>query len=341
MNTDEKRCPSCAETIKAAALICRHCQHPFDATEVAALAAEAEQARAAHTALLKKRLLIAAAIAAVAVPGGIYLGKSLFPAPTPSIAQAGQCAASDIAVSLAPGMTTGVVELSAGHGNQIVKAAMPVLCVETSALNRIHGNATGRLEMDISFDPAGTIQSYRRFTDFYNPQKPVPAPAMMRFGTLRWDPQSKQDALSVTWLSKQELTARYGIADALPAAQPFTVTDMPEQGENDEPGEERSAEYQQCMDESEGVTVTMMDCIAIDLGPKDDLLNTRYKAVIAALPDAKAEQLRALQRDWIRQRDRLCDEKLEEPGGTLGQVIRRECLLTETNKRIAFLNRYR
>jgi len=30
MNSDEKQCPRCAETIKAAATVCRHCGHDFE-----------------------------------------------------------------------------------------------------------------------------------------------------------------------------------------------------------------------------------------------------------------------------------------------------------------------
>src|SRR5665213_4100209 len=29
MESDEKVCPRCAETVKAAALVCKHCQHEF------------------------------------------------------------------------------------------------------------------------------------------------------------------------------------------------------------------------------------------------------------------------------------------------------------------------
>ena len=40
MEADEKTCPRCAETVKAAAKVCRFCGHEFDTNE--ALAAEAE-----------------------------------------------------------------------------------------------------------------------------------------------------------------------------------------------------------------------------------------------------------------------------------------------------------
>lgn len=39
MKSDEKRCPKCAETIKKAALVCKHCGATFDAKAVAAQSA--------------------------------------------------------------------------------------------------------------------------------------------------------------------------------------------------------------------------------------------------------------------------------------------------------------
>src|SRR5690349_8717894 len=32
MTSDTKTCPRCAETVKAAALVCRYCRHEFEAT---------------------------------------------------------------------------------------------------------------------------------------------------------------------------------------------------------------------------------------------------------------------------------------------------------------------
>jgi hypothetical protein len=48
VDTDEKRCPRCAEVIKRAALVCKHCGHEFSTEELAAQ--KAEDVKSAKTA---------------------------------------------------------------------------------------------------------------------------------------------------------------------------------------------------------------------------------------------------------------------------------------------------
>ena len=61
--------------------------------------------------------------------------------------------------------------------------------------------------------------------------------------------------------------------------------------------------YSECMDESGGVTVEMMNCIAAEIDVQDARLNQAYVMVMRLLPKPRKDTLRALQRTWIKQRD--------------------------------------
>lgn len=92
--------------------------------------------------------------------------------------------------------------------------------------------------------------------------------------------------------------------------------------------------YEECIDKSNGVTSSMMDCSGNEIDNQDDQLNEYYKKLIAELNKKEKNELRSAQRSWIRDRDRTCDKiSDEEGGGSLGAVIYNECILFITVNR--------
>ena len=79
---------------------------------------------------------------------------------------------------------------------------------------------------------------------------------------------------------------------------------------------EFSKQYNNCMDNSGGVTVEMLDCIAAETKRQDLRLNNAYKNVIGLLPPQRQKQLQETQRAWIKYRDLNCDFYADPNSGT-------------------------
>jgi hypothetical protein len=84
INGESKTCPRCAEKIKAAALVCRHCGHEFETLSSAAIQASlvpgAEGVSTRRGPIAQWAAYIAVGLAVVAVLGGvglIYLGNQV------------------------------------------------------------------------------------------------------------------------------------------------------------------------------------------------------------------------------------------------------------------------
>lgn len=91
------------------------------------------------------------------------------------------------------------------------------------------------------------------------------------------------------------------------------------------------ASYQQCIDQTEGVTPAIQECVDEEYEYQDKRLNDAYKALLAKLPAARHDGLREQQRAWIKKRDADCDSG-PEPGQ--GQVLEANaCLLDMTAAR--------
>lgn len=103
-----------------------------------------------------------------------------------------------------------------------------------------------------------------------------------------------------------------------------------------------SPDYDQCMDDSQGVTVNMLDCIGAEIDQQDARLNQAYVMVMRPLPKAKKGVLRQLQRTWIKRHDAKCKRDADaEGGGSLAGIIYSSCFLDETIKRTIFLENYK
>ncbi|MBO4335213.1 MAG: DUF1311 domain-containing protein [Desulfovibrio sp.] len=80
--------------------------------------------------------------------------------------------------------------------------------------------------------------------------------------------------------------------------------------------------YDQCMEKASGVTAAMRDCEAQETERLDRILNASYKTIMQSSMDSKdKEALKALQRTWLGQRDKIMKILIKYAGdGTLAQL---------------------
>lgn len=97
--------------------------------------------------------------------------------------------------------------------------------------------------------------------------------------------------------------------------------------------EKYSAEYENCMDKSEGVTYDMIDCSNKELERQDARLNQTYKSAISVLPAEQKRKLQEAQRLWIKFRDADCGIYYSLTGGTMDMLNGSSCELSTTKER--------
>jgi uncharacterized protein YecT (DUF1311 family) len=94
--------------------------------------------------------------------------------------------------------------------------------------------------------------------------------------------------------------------------------------------------YDQCLDETQGVTVAINNCIGSEYDFQDQRLNTAYKALRQSLSeDQQRRALRDQERAWIADRDKACAAPAD--GGTADMLGANECRLNRTALRAAEL----
>lgn len=94
-----------------------------------------------------------------------------------------------------------------------------------------------------------------------------------------------------------------------------------------------SKTYSACVDDSGGVTVSMLDCMGSETGLQDARLNQNYKAAMQTLVVAQQIQLRDAQRLWIKFRDADCALLGSLTGGTMDSLNGASCFLDMTKER--------
>jgi uncharacterized protein YecT (DUF1311 family) len=88
-----------------------------------------------------------------------------------------------------------------------------------------------------------------------------------------------------------------------------------------------SKQYDDCIENSGGVTSLMLDCIANETNKQDILLNTNYKKVILILDKARRLELKKSQRLWMKYRDAKCNFFIGLSGGTIDSLNATSCFL--------------
>jgi len=102
-----------------------------------------------------------------------------------------------------------------------------------------------------------------------------------------------------------------------------------------------SEQYSECMNQSGGVTVTILDCIATETKKQEFLLNKAYKKVMEKLSGKRKNQFRNTQRHWIKYKDASCDFYATSQGGTLATVILNNCFLMKIALRLKEVEKVR
>ena len=94
-----------------------------------------------------------------------------------------------------------------------------------------------------------------------------------------------------------------------------------------------SQNYQQCLDNSGGVTTNMRLCNSKELKYQDKLLNKNYKDALKRLSRDKQDELKKVQRLWMKYRDARCNFQFGITGGTIDLLNGDSCLVDMTAQR--------
>jgi uncharacterized protein YecT (DUF1311 family) len=93
--------------------------------------------------------------------------------------------------------------------------------------------------------------------------------------------------------------------------------------------------YMQCLDSSDGVTSTLLNCNGDEMKYQDKRLNDAYKALVQSLDPKDLPQLRVEERKWIIYRDSYCAP--DPNSGTAADVDSSGCKVEQTAKRASEL----
>ena len=103
---------------------------------------------------------------------------------------------------------------------------------------------------------------------------------------------------------------------------------------------EPSEQFTACMDDSGGVTASMLDCIGLENQRVDGDLNALWQAELPKQVADFKDMLRASQRAWIAFRDATCDvEAGLYEGGSFASVAYADCHRQLTTDRLDWLSR--
>ena len=115
------------------------------------------------------------------------------------------------------------------------------------------------------------------------------------------------------------------------------VIEQPTEGNASAQDSLLSAEYAQCMQKSDGVTVAMQDCLTAEDERIEALLNTTYKKVMQTMDEKQKNLLRDSQRAWLKYREGSCDTMMSVFGGTSAGLITTGWRLEMTARRVSWL----
>lgn len=93
------------------------------------------------------------------------------------------------------------------------------------------------------------------------------------------------------------------------------------------------------MKNSGGVTVAMLDCIAAETANQDKRLNTAYQKLTQNVAPKRKEQLKAVEKLWIKFRDANCAFYADPQGGTAAGLASADCVLAMSAQRAGELEK--
>lgn len=92
--------------------------------------------------------------------------------------------------------------------------------------------------------------------------------------------------------------------------------------------------YDECLESSNGVTVTLRRCANEELRRQDSRLNRLYRKLLERSEPHRREKLKSAQLAWIQLRDRQCEyEAALEQDGTIWPLIITSCHIDFTIRR--------
>ena len=96
---------------------------------------------------------------------------------------------------------------------------------------------------------------------------------------------------------------------------------------------EITQEYSTCLENSNGITAEMINCILAETIRQDARLNENYRKLLSKLATERKNSLVEAQRAWIRFRDANCGFYADPEGGSAARVAANECFLNSTADR--------
>jgi uncharacterized protein YecT (DUF1311 family) len=96
---------------------------------------------------------------------------------------------------------------------------------------------------------------------------------------------------------------------------------------------EMTQEYSTCLEQSNGVSAEMINCILAETVRQDARLNKNYKNLLSKLAAERKSALIEAQRAWIKFRDTNCGFYADPEGGSAARMAANECILNATAQR--------
>ncbi|HEY8036526.1 MAG TPA: lysozyme inhibitor LprI family protein [Methylobacter sp.] len=91
--------------------------------------------------------------------------------------------------------------------------------------------------------------------------------------------------------------------------------------------------FSTCMDQSDGSTPSMIECMGAETERQDVRLNKAYEDIMVGLSSERKKQLQEAQRLWLKYRKANCDFYYDPDGGTIARVNANQCFMSATAER--------
>ncbi len=117
------------------------------------------------------------------------------------------------------------------------------------------------------------------------------------------------------------------------AEDPVETPDCPESSD-------LSEQFSHCVENSDGATASIIECIGAEYKQQDERLNKAYKTLMSEVSPERQKQLKTAQRAWISFRDANCAFYDDPEGGTLARISANDCMMTTTAKRATELESF-
>lgn len=92
-------------------------------------------------------------------------------------------------------------------------------------------------------------------------------------------------------------------------------------------------QFSNCMDKSNGVTTSMIDCMEAESKRQSGRMNRAYKELTDQVSAQRKKQLQLAQDAWVAYRDENCEFYYDPDGGTIAAVNANDCFMSATAAR--------